>query len=87
MYYIKLNKQAKKFIEKQDKVLKQRIKRVLESLQLNPYPTNEELDIKKMINTQNYRLRIGKFRLLYFIENNELIIIIEKIDSRGDIYK
>ena len=32
-----------------------------------------------------YRLRIGKFRIIYHIENEE--IIIAKIDTRGDVYK
>jgi mRNA interferase RelE/StbE len=32
-----------------------------------------------------YRLRVGKFRIIYHIENGE--IIIAKIDTRGDIYK
>ncbi len=47
-------------------------------------------DIKKL-QTQNkpplYRLRVGKYRIIYYvdIDNNE--IIIAKIDLRGDIYK
>ena len=32
-----------------------------------------------------YRLRVGKFRIIYHIENEE--IIIAKIDTRGDVYK
>ena len=32
-----------------------------------------------------YRLRVGKFRIIYHIENGE--IIIARIDTRGDIYK
>lgn len=32
-----------------------------------------------------YRLRIGKFRVIYHFENEE--IIIAKIDTRGDVYK
>ena len=32
-----------------------------------------------------YRLRVGKFRIIYHIENGE--IIIARIDARGDIYK
>ena len=88
MYKIYLSKQVKKFIEKQDRNLKQRIKRAFEELQKNPYPTNSKVDVKKLkANNNNYRLRIGKFRFKYFIEDNILVVTIEEADSRGDIYK
>jgi mRNA interferase RelE/StbE len=88
MYKVCLNKQVKKFIEKQDKNLKQRIKKAFEELEKNPYPTNPKLDIKKLkASNDNYRLRIGKFRFKYFIEDDILVVTIEEADSRGDIYK
>ena len=87
MYKIYLHKQVKKFIEKQDKNLKQRIKKAFEELQKNPYPTNMKLDLKKLKASDNFRLRIGKFRFKYFIEDDILVVTIEEADSRGDIYK
>ena len=88
MYKIYLSKQVKKFIEKQDKNLKQRIKKVFKELEKNPYPNNPKLDTKKLkASNDNYRLRIGKFRFKYFIEDDILVITIEEADSRGDIYK
>ena len=87
MYTIYLSKQVKKFIEKQDKNLKQRIRKAFRELEKNPYPTNPKLDIKKLKATDNFRLRIGKFRFKYFIEDDILVVTIEEADSRGDIYK
>ena len=34
-----------------------------------------------------FRLRIGKYRAIFRIVKNELIIFVIDIDSRGDIYK
>jgi len=46
------------------------------------------LDIKSLQGYDNlYRLRIGQVRLIYQIENDELIIFIIKVGNRGDIYK
>ncbi len=45
-------------------------------------------DIKKLHSNSNfnfYRLRVGKFRIIIRMENN--IFYIDKIDTRGDIYK
>lgn len=37
--------------------------------------------------TDFFRLRIGKFRAIFKIENEELLILVIDIDSRGGIYK
>ena len=86
-YNLIFKKQVKKFIEKQDKDLKHRFKEAFLKLAKKPYPTNLCLDIKKLKATSEYRLRIGKYRFIYQIEKDVLIIIIEKANSRGDIYK
>jgi mRNA interferase RelE/StbE len=47
-------------------------------------------DIKPLQGYDNqYRLRIGKYRVIYeYTKNNDFkILLVNKIDSRGDIYK
>ena len=34
-----------------------------------------------------YRLRVGTLRIIYQIEQNQLIIYLLTIGSRGDVYK
>ena len=87
MYKIKFSKDAKKFIEKQDSKTKKRFKKVFEKLAINPYPSNNSLDAKKLKNIEGYRLRIGKYRFIYIVLEDSLIIVVNKGDSRGDIYK
>jgi len=86
MYILNFDKQVKKFIEKQDKTTKQRFKKAFQDLSENPYPDND-LKKKKLTNQNKFRLRIGKYRFIYEIFENKLIIYIEKADSRGAIYK
>ena len=85
MFKLKFSKQVKKFIEKQDKKTKQRFKEAFENLRSDPY--GNHLDTKKMTNSDFYRLRIGKYRFLYLLDEDEVVIVVEKGDSRGDIYK
>ena len=84
---IRYSKQAVKFINNLDKTTKTRIKHGIEGLTKNP----PEGDIKLMqgFSKSIYRLRIGKYRIVYsYSEEREIEILnILKIGSRGDIYK
>jgi len=86
MYKIILHKRVIKFINGRTQKEQQKIKKKFEYLQNNPYPTNINIDNKKMTNQDKFRLRIGNYRFLYSISNSELIIYMEDGDNRGDIY-
>lgn len=62
------------------------MKEVINLLSNNPY---EIPNVKPLEGSDydDYRIRIGSLRLLYRIQNDELIIIILDIGPRGDIYK
>ena len=82
------SRQAGKFISSQDKNTKQRIKNGIEGLTKSP----PKGDIKPMQGYQHktYRLRIGKYRIIYRYDSNlnqQRILFISDVDSRGDIYK
>lgn len=47
----------------------------------------EGLDINKLIGREGFRLRFSGYRGLYRIEEEQLIIEVVAIGSRGDIYK
>lgn len=80
-------KSAAKIINTLEKGIKQRIKRSIEGLTQVP-PIG---DIKQLqgYNPITYRLRIGKYRILYEYNttNEEQVLFIKDIGSRGDIYK
>jgi len=51
-------------------------------------PKSELLDIKSLKGYENrFRLRVGKYRIIYEIYDDELIIILADGGSRGGIYK
>jgi len=86
-YRLLLHKNVSKFLEKRPAKQRQDLKDRLEMLKANPY-SNEHLDIKPMQGYADlYRLRVGKYRFLYQIRQNELIIFVLKAGSRGDVYK
>lgn len=80
IYKIKIRPKALKFIEKQDKTQRLRIYKAIYNL-----PNG---DIKKMVGCKNeYRLRVGDYRIIYELNQNELIILVTKADNRGQAYK
>ncbi len=66
-----------------DIITKKRIARVIENLKINPITTNS----KKLKNSDYWRIRVGDYRIIYYIENDKLIILIIKIGHRREIYK
>lgn len=80
IYKIKIRPKALKFIDKQDKYQKLRIYQAIYNL-----PNG---DVKKLAGCKSdFRLRVGNYRIIYQINNEELIILITKADTRGQIYK
>ena len=45
------------------------------------------LNITHMETVDAYRLRVGDFRVIYEIHENELNLIVIKVGPRGDVYK
>ena len=44
-------------------------------------------NIKKLTNHPGYRLRAGDWRVVYTINENELLIHVINIKTRGEVYK
>lgn len=79
-YKIKVDKEAKKFIDKQPKNHKERIYEAISKL-----PNG---DTKKMKGYKTlYRLRVGSYRILYTFEEDKIVIRVTDANNRGDIYK
>lgn len=79
-YRIEFEKRAEKFLAKLDK--KQRLRIYTEIYKL-PHGS----DVKKLKGMDIYRLRVGKYRILYTVDEVIRLITIETIDSRGQVYK
>ncbi len=80
---IEFQKSAQKFIAKQPPEQQKRLLKAIKGLP-------EVGDIKKLQGYKSlYRLRVGDFRVLYRIQNDDeiVIVIIEDIDNRGQVYK
>lgn len=71
------SKQAVKFLKKQDIPTRKRIVQAIENLPLG--------NVKKLQGRDGYRLRVGDYRIIFDVDGK--ILAVEKIDSRGQVYK
>ena len=81
---IKLGRKARKFILRQSKDVQRRLERAISKLEVSPYPAG----YKKLSGYPNlYRLREGNWRIIYLVEDDQLVILVVKIASRGEVYR
>ena len=69
-----------KAIPKKDQV---RILQRIAQLAEDPRPPAS----KRLSGQQRYRIRQGIYRVLYEIEDDQLIVTVVKVGNRGDVYK
>ena len=50
-------------------------------------PDNPDLDIDILKGRKGFRLRVGQYRVIYTRQDDQLIIEVVKVRSKGDIYK
>ncbi len=87
IYKIKYDKDALKFIKK-NKQMGHKFQIAFIEITTDIKNNFIKYDIKKLKNISNtYRLRISKYRAIFRIVNDQLLILILDIDNRGDIYK
>lgn len=80
-YQIMIERPARKFIEKQPKLQRERLFRAI-------YQLPNIGDRKAMAGHPGlYRLRVGSYRILYRVEEERLIVLVTDAGNRGDIYK
>ena len=80
MYQIIIKKKAKKFIDGLPSNERRRVVAAIEQL-----PNGE--DIKKLKgHSDMFRLRVGEYRIIYTVDNGELIVYVIDAGNRGQIY-
>jgi len=82
MYQIIFQSSAERDFKKLPRDIQSRIIKKLEELKLNPH-----FGIPLVGNLSGlWKLRVGDYRIIYQIKNEELIILILKVGNRKNIY-
>lgn len=83
-YTVEVLQKAEKSLKKIDPIFSKKIRDRLKSLEINPRPS----DCKKMQGFENsYRTRVGKYRIVYKIYDDKILVVVVNVDHRKDVYK
>jgi mRNA interferase RelE/StbE len=83
-YRIEFTPRAERDFKSLDGSVRGRIRRRIDSLTENPYPSG----VKKIEGEDEiYRVRVGDYRILYQIKGKILLVLIVRIGHRRDIYR
>ena len=83
-YSLRIKKSARKELESiTSKADRRRIIRRIESLADDPRPPGT----MKLSGLERYRVRQGRYRILYTIEDTVLIVYVIKIGDRKNVYR
>ena len=85
MYKVQLSPKAKKFYQDAHRSLAKKLARCFERLEQAPrsYPNIKSL---KGNLAGYYRYRVGEYRVIYYIEDEEKIVVVIVIAHRSDSY-
>jgi mRNA interferase RelE/StbE len=81
---IRYSKKALKYLLKLQPKLLDRIRNTIRKIADG---NTQGLNIVAMQDVDAFRVRIGDYRVIYEINDDELVLIVIKIGARGDIYK
>ncbi len=83
-YSLRIKKSAVKDLEAvASKADRRRIIKRIESLAANPRPPGAQ----KLSSHDRYRVRQGRYRILYRIEDRILVVYVIKVGDRKNVYK
>jgi mRNA interferase RelE/StbE len=82
MYNIIFTRKSEGQLDKLDNSIRERIISSLERIRIRP-----ENFVERLVGEPGYKFRIGDYRLILDINNDQLIILVIEIGHRRNIYK
>lgn len=82
-YKLVIKKSVSKDLDRIPKKDVQRIVKAIKGLAENPRPPQS----KKLSGEEKYRLRCGVYRVLYEIQDKQLIVCVVRVRHRKDVYR
>jgi mRNA interferase RelE/StbE len=82
-YQVEITKKASKEIAKLPSSIARRVLKAIAALADDPRPAG----VRKLQTVEaTYRVRVGDYRIVYTINDRELVVLVVKVGNRRDVY-
>jgi mRNA interferase RelE/StbE len=85
MYSIEITRDASRVLLKMPRNVAVLIRSKIDALAADPYAPNN--NVKKLKGSDDYRLRVGDWRVIYSLIDARLVIVVVRIAPRGGVYE
>jgi mRNA interferase RelE/StbE len=85
VYRIIFRKEAAKSLTRLPRNVATTVREKLEAIAAAPYADHP--NAKKLQGREGYRLRVGDWRVIYEIQNDQLVILVLRVAPRGEVYR
>ncbi len=83
MYEIRLHPAAARAFQRLQGPLRERIANAIDSLAADPRPRGAT----KLAGSDDYRIRVGDYRIVYAVDDSERLVLIARIAHRREVYR
>ena len=83
-YDVRISRTAERQLARLDRAMRRRVSAAMLSLASEPRPRG----CRKLLGYDDvFRLRVGRYRLLYSVSDDTVVIVILKVGHRRDVYR
>jgi len=83
-YRIEFTRSAERDLRRLDRSMLARVMAAIDALADEPRPSG----VKKLVGSEHtYRIRVGDYRVVYSIEDRLLLLLVQRVRHRGDVYR
>ena len=81
-YEVRIIRSAEKELDKLPETVYARLSRKIITLEDNPRPRG----VRKLSGREEYRLRVGDYRILYIIDDKNNVVVVFAVGHRREVY-
>jgi mRNA interferase RelE/StbE len=83
-YQIEITREALRALSKLDKPIRRRVQSAIDALEADPRP-HGTIALQGLRGA--YRIRIGDYRVIYTINDDQLVVVVVDLGHRSEVYR
>lgn len=85
MYSVTFTKQAVRTLRRMPQNIANLIREKIDTIAVDPYAPHN--NVTKLVGRPGYRLRVGDWRVVYEVQDEQVVMLVVKIGPRGEVYE